>query len=396
MPEFRYKAVDAQGRRRAGAVVASSEALALAELEQRQLTPLSVEARATGVRVRTRGASPAALARAYASAADLLKAGVPILRALRLLAKGKSQPALAEAFAEVADRVADGEELSSAMERRPGVFRPVHVAMIRAGEKGGFLDEALARLGALLERQAELRAKVLGSLVYPAVLTTLGGGVLIVVFAVFVPQFRPLFARLEELPFATELVFAISDAVTRRGLLTLGVVAAVGAGLFAASRRPEIRREMAGWPLRVPVIGPVLKAIAVARLCRLLGTMLGAGVPLLASLRVTREAAGHPALAEAVDAAAEAVRAGEPLATPLAASGLLSEEVTEMIAVGEAANALDTVLVQVAESLERRVDRLLGAAVKLIEPLLLVVLAGAVGLVAVALLLPLTQLSGQV
>ena len=396
MPHFRYTALDAQGARARGVIEAASESVALAQIESKSLTPVTVEQPRARRGLLGRGASPAAMARAYSGAADLLAAGVPLLKALSLLGRGKSHPAISGAVREVAERVADGEELSVAMGQRPAIFHPTHVAMIRAGERGGKLDDALHRLGELLERQAELRAKVLGSLVYPGVLATLGVGVLLIVFVVFVPQFRPLFARLQSLPGPTTIVFGVSDALTRHGLITLiVVVGAVVGGLFAI-RRPGVARWVDDVTLKAPIVGPLIRAVAVARLFRMLGTMLASGVPLLAALRVARDASTRASLTEAVDKSIEAVRAGEPLASPLAASGLLSEDIAEMVAVGEAANTLETVLTHVAESLERRVDRRLAAGVKLVEPLLLVVLAGVVGLVAVALLLPLTQLSGEV
>ncbi|MEL7474005.1 MAG: type II secretion system F family protein [Planctomycetota bacterium] len=396
MAQFRYSALDGTGQRVRGVVEAASEPLALADLEAKSLTPLTLSASGARPGLRVGRPSPAVLARAYGGASDLIAAGVPVLRALRLLGRGKSHAALAAAFREVADRVADGEDLSEAMSRRSEFFRRPHVAMIRAGEKAGSLDEALARLAGLLERQAELRSKVVGSLIYPGVLLTLGAAVLAVVFIVFVPQFRPLFARLPDLPTPTVIVFGISDALTRRGLISLVVVACALVAGFVLMRRDDVRRRVEMWPLRAPLLGGLLRSIAVARICRLLGSMLAAGVPMLSALQVTRDAAGHRAFAKAIEGASEAVRAGEPLAKPLTESRLLSEEVAEMITVGEAANTLDTVLLHVADALERRVDRTLNTLVKLIEPLLLVVLASVVGLVAVALLLPLTQLSDQV
>ncbi|HYE01756.1 MAG TPA: type II secretion system F family protein [Phycisphaerales bacterium] len=393
MPSYRYSAVTPGGEKVAGVLAGASEQAVLAELDARRLVPVRLEAEDdSGPLLARRLASARELATAYTQLADLLRAGVPLLRGLRLLGAQKARPRLARVFSDLADAVAEGTDLAHAMSQEPEVFAGVHVAMVRAGEKGGFLDEVLARLGEMLLSQAELRAKVLGNLVYPAVLVVVGTVVLGLVFGVFLPMFRQVFDQLE-LGLLTRAVLATGDAVRAYGLLGLAGVLAAGVWLWRVSKRPAWRARLARARLRAPLLGPVTRALAVARFCRTLGTMLANSIPMLTAMQIARDAAGNPLMEHAIDQATDAVRHGQPLAPPLARSGLFPEDIVEMIAVGESANNLDSVLLTIARTAESRVERLLGTVVRLIEPLMLVALALIIGVVAMALILPITQIS---
>ncbi|MFO0784397.1 MAG: type II secretion system F family protein [Phycisphaerales bacterium] len=392
MPAFAFEARDAQGARVRGTVDAASQAAALADLQARGLAPTRVEERAPAtarVRVPVRAVSAS-----YRQLADLLRAGVPILRALRLLGRGKANPRLAAVWNQVADAVQDGERLADAMGQHPGVFAPVQVAMVRAGERGGFLDEVFARLASFLESQAEMRSRVIGNLIYPVILLVVGAGIVLAALIFFVPRFKKFQAR-GNLPSATRALMWVSDLLIERWPILLVLTAALIALAWWAWRRPAVRRRVADWQMRVPVWGPLVRAVCVARFTRVLGTLLGNGIPLLTAMQISRDAAGHPALEDAVDRAVEAVRAGEPLAQPLGASGFFEEDVTEMVSVGESANNLASVLTGVADTLEKRVDRALGVAVKLMEPALLLFLAGVVLSIFLALVLPMLQLGNS-
>lgn len=394
MPTFQYTALTATGERVAGALVGVSQQAVMAELESRRLTPVSIREQRLARRGRRVGTRR--IAQTYLQLADMLKAGVPLLRALQLLGNRRAHPRLASVFRALAEAVAEGEELADAMARHPGIFPRVHVAMVRAGERGGFLESVFARLGEFSLSQAELRAKIIGNLIYPVILVVFGCAVLGVVFGVFVPRFQPLFDRLERLPALTSLVFGASALVADYGLITLAVLLVGIAGLWRLARRPAARRRLAAMRTFMPVVGPIVRSIAAGRFCRTLGTLLGNGVPILVAMDIAREAAGNPLMEQAVADATDAVRAGEPLADPLARSRLFDDDVIEMISVAESANNLDEVLVRIAETIEGRVDRLLTVAVRLLEPLLLLVIAGAVVIVALALIVPMYQLSGTV
>jgi len=396
VPTFVYTAVDGTGKRIKGSLVGVSEQAVLSELESRRLLPIDVSPAREGFQLVKRRLSGRALGQSYQQLADLLRAGVPLLRGLRLLASRRSSKRLASVFSHLAERVAEGDALADAMGDRPESFPGVHVAMIRAGEKGGFLETVLDRLGKFVIGQAELRGKVMGNLIYPAFLLTFGVAILGVIFGFFVPKFEPVFERVEPLPAITRALFAFSDLVSVYGLWALGVVVAGVVALVRFSRHPRVQRALAVAQLRGPIVGPIVRSLATARLCRMLGTMLAGGVPILEALVISRKAAGNPVLEEAVEAATEKVRAGETLAEPLGESGLIADDVVEMISVAEEAGNLDEVLVQIAETIEGQVDRLLQTAVRLIEPLLLMTIALAVAGVAAGLILPMMQLSSGI
>lgn len=395
MPTYDYIAIDGSGARVAGALAGASEQAILAELESRRLTPVRVQAQRER-RGWSRGVSARRLGASYQQMADLLGAGVPLMRSLALLGRSKSTPKLSQVYRELAEQVSEGAELAEAMAARPDVFAPVHVAMVRAGEKGGFLEQVFERLAGFTLGQADLRSRVMGSLIYPMFLVGAGSIILTIIFTIFVPKFRVQFERLDELPFVTKIVLAVSDALTKYGLVTLTVVVAVGIALWFWARRPESKRAMNVWKTRAPVVGPIVRSLAVARFCRMLGTMEANGVPLLDALRIARGAAGNVLLEDAIDDATEAVRSGSPLAEPLGRSGLFDEDVVEMISVGESAGNVDQVLARTADTIEGRIDRMLGTAVRLVEPVVLAMIALVIGLVAAGLILPMVNLSGTV
>jgi len=392
---FEYTALDSGGRRVSGVLAAPTEQAVIAELETRNLMPVNIEPRKEGSTF-GRGISGRTLSESYVQLADLLHAGVPLLRGLKLLGSRKAKPKLASIFRELSEKVEKGIDLAAAMSERNDVFPPIHVAMVRAGEKGGFLEKVLARLGTLGLAQAELRSQMIGSLIYPAILSVMGVGIGGVVFGVFVPQFRDTLSRMGgELPGITLLVFAASDAVTTYGVFTAIAIALAIFGVISLSRDERFRVKLERFKVRAPIIGPLVRAHATARFCQLLGTMLDNNVPMLTALSIAKEGAGNKLIEAAIAQAAEAVKSGQQLATPLEASGLFEDDVIEMIRMGEAANNLDEVLLKVAATIESRLSRGLQVATKLIEPLVLVIIGLVVLTVAMALILPLAQASSN-
>lgn len=391
MPTFAYEARDAAGARVAGTVDAASEVAALNDLQARGLSPTRLAERAAP---RVRGVGARALANSYRQLGDLLRAGVPLMRSLRLLGRGKANPRLAAAWSSVADGVQDGERLADAMARHPAIFPDVQVAMVRAGERGGFLEDVFARLASFIENQAEMRSKVVGNLIYPVILLSVGFGIVIAALVFFVPKFKKFHVK-GEMPAATRFLMGVSDLLVERWPLILLALAALAVLAWWAWRRPALQRRVRDAELRVPQYGSLVRAVCVARFTRVLGTLLANGIPLLQAMTIARDAAGHPRLVDSVDHAIDAVRSGEPLAEPLAQSGFFEPDVVEMISVGESSNNLPSVLGGVADTLEKRVDRTLAVAVKLMEPALLLFLATVVLSIFLALVLPMLQLGGQ-
>lgn len=395
MPTFAYVARDPAGERVVGELDSSNQQAALMELQAKGLAPVRISESKERVR-RRRSISTRRLAAAYGQLADLLRAGVPLLRALRLLGNSRADPRIAEVMSAVADAIADGDRLADAMARHGDVFPPVQVAMVRAGERGAFLDQVLERLSTFIAHQAEMRSKVIGNLIYPVILLVAGIGIVVAAMVFFVPRFKGFIDKGMELPLATRLLLGTSDVLVNHWFMVLVAIGVVAFALHRISRRPQVRRAVAVWQLKVPVLGGLVRSLCVARFSRVLGTMLGNGIPMLQAMRIARDAAGHVLLVEAIDAATDAMRAGESLARPLGSSGFLDESTVEMIAVGESANNLPDVLVTVADSLEKRIDQTLAILIRLMEPLLLLLLAGVVIFIFMALIVPMMQLSSSV
>ena len=388
MPEFSYVARSHDGEKVSGSISADGRREALAALAGQALFPIDVQADSPVVRDdRVRRVPAQLLANTYGQMADLLRSGVPLLRSLEVLEKQTSHAGLTHVLGQMHRQIEDGATMAEAMDRFERIFGEMTVSMIRAGGEGGFLEEAFSRVAEFTEAQEDLKKRTIGALVYPVFLAAVGLVVVTVLIVFFVPRFESLFDRLREegeLPALTIGLLWTSHQSWRWGWLVL--LAAVAAAWY-------LRRWLgteAGrlWSdrvrLKLPLVGPIFLSLAVARFCRVLGTLLRNGVPILHSLESSSEATGNRVLAEAVRKASENISAGQPLAKPLAASGQFPPIVVEMIAVAEQANTLEKVLLEIADSLERRTWRRLDLAVRLIEPILLLIL--------IALLLPVLRM----
>jgi general secretion pathway protein F len=392
MPTYTYQARTLDGQTVTGVLTAENQQAALRSLDERALFPIEVseggQAAKSILPGRRRKLKLRVLATFYSQFSDLLRAGVPVMRSLDVLARQKSHALLTEILNEVRDDVAGGETLADAMAKHSNAFSELHIAMVRAGERGGFLEDVLARISHFTERQDELRNKLIGSLIYPCILLTAGVGVVTFLMSFVVPKIRPVLERGGTLPLPTAMLFGICDFFT-----TWGVLFGVGAVIFVLAavayfRTEEGRKSLDRLVLRVPVVGRILTMVAVCRFCRILGTMLQNGVPILQALKVSKESAGNLVLAEEIEKATDSVTKGETVGGPLGASGLFPIDIVDMISVAEESNTMDGVLVQIADANEARTARQIDLGVRLLEPLLLLVMAVLVLFIALALLVP--------
>jgi len=400
MPDFEYTARDATGAAVSGLIGATSPQDALAQLTAKQIFPLKIEMAETAKTQQkqvSRRVPARHLANFYSQLADLLKSGVPLLRSLELLEGQTRQPALKAVLSEVRASVADGTRLYDSMRVHPKAFSELVCSMVRAGEEGGFLEDVLKRIATITEHQEEMKSSVIGALVYPMFLVVVGTTVVSVLIVFFVPKFSGTFDAMKErgeLPWATTALMGISEAV--QGYWHYGLIVIV-ASAIALQQWLATEQGVAFWSrfqLRAPGLGRVIRSLAIARFCRVLGTLMQNGVPLLQSLRIAKDATGNKVLADAIDKATENITAGKSLARPLGASGEFPIEVVEMVAVAEEANNLENVLIGISDNLERRSDRELQMVVRLLEPVLLLMMAVVVLFVFVALLVPILQSSG--
>jgi len=394
---FCYEARDVRGRIVRGEVSAPTRQLALAQLRGQQLFASHLAEHV--VQTRTTGSiSTAQRAALLSQLADLLHSGIPLLKALDLIRAQAASPRIASIVTAVRDQVSDGAALAESMASASDSFGPLTVSMVRAGEEGGFLEASLKRVATFLEQQAEFRSRVVGALIYPLLLLSVSVVILLGMMLFLVPKFGPIFGRLEQrgaLPLLTQLVVAGSDALRGGGWIVGLLVIAGLAAIAATIPRPKLLTWWNAVLLRAPIAGSILKNLAVARFCRVLGTMLTSGVPLMRALHIARDATGIAGLSQAIGAAMQSVSSGQSLVKPLAATGQFSRDVLEVIAIGEQSNDLDRVLIDLADTLERRTQRKLETVVKLLEPGLLLVLAGIVLLMVIALLLPMMQAAGN-
>lgn len=396
MPVFTYEAISQEGEKTSGTVPAASRAAALDAVAQRGLVPLAVDEQRPAAQARTSllrsvgRVSQASVEAFNRELASLLAAGVSMSRALSILAREASQAAARKQWAAIHDDVSGGMSLADAMSKWPRSFPPVQLAMVRAGEMGGFLDVVLEQIASFRSRERDLKGRVRSALVYPVILAVLAAGVLAFLLVYFIPRFSEIFADFgENLPALTRAVVAASRAVTKYGLVLAGGAALAVILARRALSSPSGRLAAERVFLRIPVLGRVLARFALVRFCRMLGTLLGAGVPLVASLKVAREAIGNQVLAEAVGTSTDQVQQGKPLARSLAANArLFPASVVEMIAVAEESGRLDAELTRLAGVYEGELDRQLRMLVALAEPALLFVMATIVGTIVIGMLLP--------
>lgn len=396
MPVYSYKAISTDGQTVTGALQAESQALALRMLDEQALFPVSVQegggAAASAISGRKRKVRLRHQTMFYSQLADLLRAGVPLLRSLDVLARQNASAVLTEVLRDVRDEIAGGATLADAMAKHPNAFTPLHVSMIRAGESGGFLEDVLARIAVFAERQDELRNKLLGSMIYPSILVLAGTTVVVFLLVFVVPELRK-YIRPDAFNVLSHVVFASTDFLLNRygWILTILVAAVLSAYLYAQTEVGQVRVDLL--KLRAPVLGQIFTIVAISRFCRILGTLLANGVPILESLNIAKASAGNRVLADEIGQAADSVQKGETLSKPLGKSGYFPPDIIDMMAVAEESNNLDKVLVQIADTQETRTARTIDLAVRLIEPILLLVMAGVVLCIALALLLPILTMN---
>jgi type II secretory pathway component PulF len=398
MPDFAYTARNLRGEMISGSLEANSEREAINILSGKSLFPVNVDEQKVRQQAFGGRVNAQTMSTFYMQMSGLLKSGVPLLRALRILEEQATSQKFKEVLSDLHSRVEDGEAFGDSLARYPSIFNDIAVNMCRAGAEGGFLEDGLDRLGQFTEEQADLKARTLGALMYPIILVTIGTMIVTVLIVFFVPKFKPMFDQLAnrgELPWMTTSLLNFSSALQSRWYLFAIVIAGVLLFIYFQMQTVSGKRMFDRVKLIMPLFGDIFRNLAVARFCRVLGTMLKNGVPILKSLEISSAAAGNRILSDSINDASENITAGASLAKPLGASGQFPRTVVEMIAVAEESNTLDTVLVDISEGLEKRTTRRLDLMVRMLEPLMLVLLGGIVLFVVIALLLPVMKMSSM-
>jgi len=323
----------------------------------------------------------------------LQDAGLPILRSVRIL-EGQQKPGvLKNALIDVGDDIEGGSSLSEAMGKHPKVFDRLYVNMVKAGETGGVLDAVLERLAEFREKSQRLKRRVIGAMIYPAMVILVAGGIVTFILLKIIPKFRDIFKEFQiPLPSITEALISVSNTFVQYWYL----LPAVPIGLIVLVKL--IRKNRSGRyavdkiKLKLPVMGQIINKTAISRFTRTLGTLITAGVPILEALNIVRDTAGNEVVASAMARVHDSIREGESIAGPLKQSRVCDDIVVNMIDVGEETGDLDKMLLKVADNYDEEVDVLVASLISLMEPLLIIFLGGTVGFIVIALFMPLVSL----
>jgi type IV pilus assembly protein PilC len=417
MPRFSYTAIDAKGAEKSGVLDAPDAKQVAAILRAQGLYPTDVNQRAamTGAAQSPNGSKngrslPATfvfkipfvrevrskeLAVFTRQLSTLLRAGMPLLRGLEVLARQERNPALRRVEEALAEAIRSGGTLSEAMAQHPRIFDRLYINMIKAGEAGGVLDVVLDRLARFQEKSLQLKGKIASAMVYPIIVLAVAVLILAGLLVFVVPKFKQIFADLLKgapLPPLTQFVMTISEAVRGHFLIVFGSGVAAWFILRMLGRTPGGARLLATGMIKAPLFGELLLKGIVARFGRTLGTLLSSGVPILPALLITRDTCGNARVAGAITVVHDRVKEGAPVARPLEATAVFPPMVTSMIDVGEHTGQLPAMLHQVADIYEDEVDNAVAGLSSLIEPLLILFLALVVGTIVIALFLPIIRI----
>ena len=401
MPKFVWEGKTRAGGNLTGEIDAPNEAFVLAQLRRQQIVPVKVKAKAKELGFKLPGfrskISQKELAIFTRQFATMIDAGLPLVQCLDILGMQQENQAFKTVILKVKEDVESGSTFADALSKHPKVFDELFVNLVAAGEVGGILDTILSRLAAHIEKAMRLAKKIKGAMVYPSTIVAVAIIVTVVLLLYVIPIFGKMFQDFgQALPAATQFVLGLS-AFTRKYFLVVIVAVAALYALLRWYRGTEGgRRNTDSLLLRLPVVGSLLQRIAVARFSRTLGTMVSSGVPILESMDIVAKSAGNKVIEEAIVKARQSISEGKTIADPLSEAKVFPVMVTQMVAVGEATGALDTMLNKIADFYDEEVDAAVDALTSLLEPMLMIFLGVVIGGLVIAMYLPIFKLAGVV
>jgi len=398
---FVFKAMDMAGAPARGEVEADSKQDVAEQLRGRGLIVIDIahkyRSRELNLELSTR-VKPKDLAVSSRQLATMVSSGMSILRALYVLETQTESKRLAKTIAAVRGDVEAGLALSDALARHPKVFSPLYVAMVRAGETGGVLEECLERAASQLEKDAALRRQVRAAMVYPALTITFAIGVLLALVAFLIPVFVSVFKQFPgHLPALTQFMVGLSHLVTHRWYVLIGGVA-LAAGAFSAFKRSQWGRvRWDAFKLRIPLrIGDVVQKVALARWSRTFSSLTAAGVPIIQALEITGATAGNAIIEQAMEGVIASVKEGRTIAEPLRRAKVFPPMVGHMIGVGEETGALDSMLAKIADFYDDEVAAAVKALTSILEPVMIITVGGIVGVIVISMYLPLFDIYNSI
>ena len=409
MPSYFYRARDASGRAHEGIEVAASEEEVLRTLENSQLTPVHIENRAPGgvTAVRGRIASeweaavtrwrtsvrPVSVALFARQLATMIQAGLPLVRSLRSIARDHEDKRLGAILEKVAEDVQKGESLSTALARHPGAFNEVFVSLVNTGEVSGTLDRIMDQTASYLERSEGLRLKVEAALRYPLFVLTTAFAMLFLMIVWVIPKFSVIYSQFRvPLPWPTRLLLGISHLFVTNFFIVIPTLAALALGIWSWSRTDRGRLWIDRLKVDMPVFGPLIRMYAVTKFARTLGMLTASGTHILYALRVMRPVPGNRVLERGIEEMRARVEEGDSLSKAMADTEVFPEMLVQMTATGEETGQLDSMLSRTADFYEQRVAAQVEGLSSLVEPIAIVVLGGLIGVMLLALYLPIFNL----
>jgi type IV pilus assembly protein PilC len=400
MPTFAYAGRTRAGETVTGERVADTMDAVVASLRREQvlvtqINPVKEEKAAkktTGPR-RAKGVDAKSLAVFTRQFSVMIDAGLPLVQCLEILGTQETDKNFSHVILATRADVESGASLADAMRKHPKVFDPLFTNMIAAGEAGGILDTILKRLATYIEKAVKLKNEVKSAMIYPVAVVVIATVVVGVILWKVIPTFANLFAGLgAELPLPTRVVIAASNGLVRFGPLLIIAVGAAGWGFRQYYATPRGRMTVDATMLKMPIMGNMMRKIAVARFCRTLSTLLASGVSILEALDITARTAGNAVVEEAIQTTRKSIERGETIAQPLKDTAVFPPMVVQMIGVGEATGALDTMLGKIADFYEEEVDVAVAGMLTLMEPLMIALLGGIVGGIVIAMYMPIFAL----
>lgn len=400
MPAYIWEATTRAGEFRSGTVEAENEGVVQERLRNQGLTVTKLKRKPIELHIPTIGTGVSlrdkvVFTRTFSTMID---AGLPIVQSIDMLATQSESLHFRRILASVKSDVETGKSLSESMAAHPRVFDQLFCALVSAGEAGGILDIIFRRLATYMEKAASLRRQVMRALIYPSAILSVGIVVMIVMMTKVLPVFEKMFKDLGagSLPALTRLVLALSHAIADNILVVLVSMAVFIVGFIAAARTAKGRYVIDTITLKMPIVGPVIRKIAVARFTRTLGTLLNSGVPILDALEIVAKTSGNLVVGRAIMYARGKIEEGSDIASPLLETGIFPPMVVQMIGVGEQSGAMDEMLQKIADFYEEEVDVAVGAMTALLGPLMVVGLGGAVGTMLIAMYLPIFEVAGNI
>jgi len=400
MAEWVWEARGPTGEVRKGQMEAEDAESVQNRLRQQKLQPTKVKKKGRELKFSFgSGVSQKDLVTFTRLLATMIDAGLPIVQCLDILGNQTDNKQFSLVIADVKSQVEQGKTFSESLRRHPGVFDGLYCNLVQAGEAGGILDTILQRLAVYNEKSVKLKRQLRGAMVYPSVVGVVFLGVCGVLLGWVIPSFKNIFKDLgskDELPKITQIVIAASEFFVSHLPIFILLVLGIGGGFMFANNRPNGKRVIHRTLLRVPIIGDVVRKIAVARFTRTLGTLLASGVPILDALEIVAKTAGNMVIEEAIMKARQQISEGRTMAEPLMEANVFPSMVVQMVGVGEQTGALDAMLNKIADFYEEEVDVAVAALTSLIEPFMMVGIGSVVGTVLIAMYLPIFSLAGKI